>query len=172
MKNYLIGPRKKYSFVLSFSLFISAVTTPVFAGGENSTLCDSSEDIYFSCPLVGGKTVSICASGNDKPASGYVQYRYGVPGKVELIFPQKKDPPKGRFFIVNASEGSVNMDIIKFKTGRYTYLVAQAFVGFLTVLKDDKVVLRQSCDAGGDAFVSRLARKGIQTIPKSPEDFL
>jgi hypothetical protein len=43
-----------------------------------------------------------------------VQYRYGVPGKIELLYPQSKVPPKGRFYVVNASEGSVSLNIIKF----------------------------------------------------------
>ncbi|MEO6677546.1 MAG: hypothetical protein ABIO21_09225 [Pseudomonas sp.] len=144
------------------------------ASGEEDadvTLCAAKEDVYFSCPLPGGKIVSVCASGNDQPSAGYVQYRYGSQDKIEMIYPQKELPPKGKFFIVNASEGSVNKDIIKFKNGKYTYIVAQAFVSFLTVLKDDKVVLRKSCGEGGNAFISRSARQGVESTPKSAEDF-
>jgi hypothetical protein len=72
---------------------------------------------------------------------------------------------------VDASEGSVNLGLIKFKVGRYTYIVAQAFVSFLTVLKDGEVIFRKSCDAGGHAFINRAALKGIESVPKSEEDF-
>jgi hypothetical protein len=149
---------------------VSQETAPL-KGGQDGTLCSAEEDIYFSCPLSGGKTVSVCAQGNNKPTAGYVQYRYGVPGKIEMLYPQKNVPPKGKFFVVDASEGSVNLNNIKFKKGPYTYLVNQAFVSFLTVLKDDKVVFRQSCSAGGYSFVSRVARQGIEALPKSAEDF-
>ena len=149
---------------------VSQETAPL-QSGQDGTLCSAEEDIYFSCPLTGGKTVSVCAQGNDKPTAGYVQYRYGVPGKIEMLYPQKSVPPKGKFFVVDASEGSVNLNNIKFKKGPYTYLVNQAFVSFLTVLKDDKVVFRQSCSAGGYSFVSRVARQGIEELPKSAEDF-
>jgi hypothetical protein len=149
---------------------VSQETAPL-QGGQDGTLCSAEEDIYFSCPLTGGKTVSVCAQGNNKPTAGYVQYRYGVPGKIEMLYPQKNVPPKGKFFVVDASEGSVNLNNIKFKKGPYTYLVNQAFVSFLTVLKDDKVVFRQSCSAGGYSFVSRVARQGIEALPKSAEDF-
>lgn len=138
---------------------------------QDGALCSAEEGIYFSCPLTGGKTVSVCAQGNNKPAAGYVQYRYGVPGKIEMVYPQNNVPPKNKFFVVNASEGSVNLNIIKFKKGPYTYLVNQAFVSFLTVLKGDKVIFRQSCGAGGHAFVSRAAMQGIESLPKSAEDF-
>lgn len=149
---------------------VSQETAPL-QGGQDGTLCSAEEDIYFSCPLTGGKTVSVCAKGNNKPTAGYVQYRYGFPGKIEMLYPQKSVSPKGKFFVVDASEGSVNLNNIKFKKGPYTYLVNQAFVSFLTVLKDDKVVFRQSCSAGGYSFVSRVARQGIEALPKSAEDF-
>ncbi|WP_092297833.1 hypothetical protein [Pseudomonas sp. NFIX28] len=164
-------PRKNSLKVLFVFCIFSFVVSPIFAEEADITLCESYEDIYFSCPLPGGKIVSVCASGNDKPSSGYVQYRYGAPEKIELFYPRSKLPPEGRFYVVNASEGSVNLDIIKFYNGKYTYLVAQAFVSFLTVLKDDKAILRKSCEAGGYAFVSRAASKGIEALPKSAEDF-
>nr|WP_315445025.1 hypothetical protein [uncultured Pseudomonas sp.] len=149
---------------------VSQETAPL-KGEQEGTLCSDDEDIYFSCPLQGGKTVSICAQGNSKPTAGSVQYRFGVPGKIEMVYPKTASPPKGKFFVVDASEGSVNLNIIKFKSGAYTYLVNQAFVSYLSVLKDDKVVFRQSCSAGGYSFVSRVARQGIEALPKSAEDF-
>ncbi|WP_236427335.1 hypothetical protein [Pseudomonas syringae] len=149
---------------------VSQETAPL-QGGQNGTLCSDDEDIYFSCPLQGGKTVSICARGNSKPTAGSVQYRYGMPGKIEMSYPKTALPPKGKFFVVDASEGSVNLNIIKFKNGAYTYLVNQAFVSYLTVLKEDKVVFRQSCNAGGHAYVHRLADFGLEARPKSAEDF-
>ncbi|WP_460369293.1 hypothetical protein ACOYXF_25465 [Pseudomonas sp. Tul1A2] len=149
---------------------VSQETAPL-KGGQDGTLCSDDEDIYFSCPLQGGKTVSICARGNSKPTAGSVQYRYGVPGKIEMSYPKTALPPKGKFFVVDASEGSVNLNIIKFKSGVYTYLVNQAFVSYLSVLKGDKVVFRQSCNAGGDAYIHRAAIFGLETRPKSAEDF-
>ena len=149
---------------------VSQETAPL-KRGQDGTLCSDDESIYFSCPLQGGKTVSICAQGNSKPTAGSVQYRYGVPGKIEMVYPKTASPPKGKFFVVDASEGSVNLNIIKFKSGAYTYLVNQAFVSYLSVLKDDKVVFRQSCNAGGHAYVHRLADFGLETAPKSAEDF-
>jgi len=148
-----------------------AVQPALLTDEQNETLCSADEDIYFSCLLTGGKTVSVCAWGNNKPAAGAVQYRYGMPGKIEMLYPQNNAPPKDKFVVVNASEGSVNLNIIKFKKGPYTYLVNQAFVSFLTVLKGDKVIFRQSCGAGSHAFVSRAAMQGMESRPKSAEDF-
>ncbi|MBI6853283.1 hypothetical protein YA0002_10935 [Pseudomonas cichorii] len=158
-----------------FGLFFSAMffisSGHAYGDEVDVTLCASHEDIYFSCPLPGDKIVSVCASGNTETSAGYVQYRYGTPSNIEMIYPDKEIPPKGHLFLVNASEGSVNKDIIKFKNGSYTYIIAQSTVSSLSVLKNNKVVLRKSCNEGGNAFVSRAARQGIESIPKSAEDF-
>jgi hypothetical protein len=164
-------PKKEGLKFRSLLLMLGFFMSPAFAGEGDVTLCESHEDIYFSCPLPGGKVVSVCAHNNDKPSSGYVQYRYGAPEKIELVYPQSKVPPEGRFYVVNASEGSVSLNIIKFYNGRYTYLVAQAFKSFLTVLKDGKLVLRKSCERGSYSFINRKALKGIEALPKSAEDF-
>lgn len=163
--------RIKHFIVLIISVVFMGATVVAVCAENNPTLCASGEDVYFSCPLLGGKMVSVCASGNNDPRFGYVQYRYGLMDNIELIYPIKKSPPLGRFFLVDASEGSVNLGLIKFKVGSYTYIVAQAFVSFLTVLKDGEVIFRKSCDAGGHAFINRAALKGIETVPKNGEDF-
>ncbi|MEQ4224434.1 MULTISPECIES: hypothetical protein [Pseudomonas syringae group] len=161
-----------------FAVVVFLYAGPSYADSEQGdvdslgiTLCAAEEDVYFSCPLPGNKIVSVCASKNDTPSSGYVQYRYGVPDNIELSYPSTKNPPEGKFFLVDASEGSVNKGIIKFKNGRYTYLLAQSFVSYLTVLKDGKLLLRKNCDEGGYAFINRKADKGIEAMPKSDEDF-
>jgi hypothetical protein len=154
-----------------FGCFVSTAFAEEEQDAEDVALCSAQEDIYFSCPLPAGKIVSVCASGNVNPNSGYVQYRYGVPGKIELLYPQSKVPPKGRFYVVNASEGSVSLNIIKFYNGRYTYLVSQAYRSFLTVLKDGQLISRKSCERGSYSFINRKALKGVESLPKSAEDF-
>ncbi|MBX8606406.1 hypothetical protein K5D65_04335 [Pseudomonas cichorii] len=158
-------------FGLFFSVMILISSSQAYGDEVDVTLCASHEDVYFSCPLPGDKIVSVCASSNTEPSTGYVQYRYGTPSNIEMSYPEKEVPPKGHLFLVSASEGSINKDIIKFKNGSYTYIVAQSTVSSLSVLRNDKVVLRKSCNEGGNAFVSRAARQGIESIPKSAEDF-
>lgn len=173
----MIGHNRRIMFgknslrALAVALVFGFFMPSVIAGEGEVTLCESQEDIYFSCPIPGGKIVSVCALKNHDPSSGYVQYRYGTPGKLELVYPKSKLPPKGRFYVVNASEGSANLNTIKFYSGRYTYFVAQAFTSYLTVLKDGKLVLRKSCEDGGYAFINWSALKGIESLPKSAEDF-
>ena len=174
IQHFVFYMLKTRFFRVFFAVFIFVSFVPsAFSEEEveDITLCSVQEDIYFSCPLPGGKIVSICALGNNSPNSGYVQYRYGVPEKTELLYPQSKDPPKGRFYVVNASEGGVSLNIIKFYNGKYTYLVSQAYRSFLTVLKNGELVTRKSCDRGGYSFINRKALKGVESLPKSAEDF-
>lgn len=39
---------------------------------DNRTLCNEGEEVYFSCPLDNGATVSVCARDNTAPNRGYV----------------------------------------------------------------------------------------------------
>ncbi|MEE4465544.1 hypothetical protein V2S84_26040, partial [Azotobacter chroococcum] len=57
-----------------------------------------------------------------------------------MSFPTKITPPKGVFKLVNASEGSVNKDILKFKNGDYTYLVHQSYISGLSVIRKKSVI--------------------------------
>src|ERR1044071_2779627 len=61
-----------------------------------NSLCARTEQIIFSCltkrsgsssPTTPAKIVSLCASRDLDKERGYLQYRYGLPGKVELEFP-------------------------------------------------------------------------------------
>lgn len=138
---------------------------------EDPTLCATNEDIYFSCPLSNGRIVSICAHGNNSPRAGYVQYRYGSLGNIELAYPPRRTPPESIFYYVNATEGSASRDVLKFKNGRYVYVLYQAFFSGLTVLQDGKVIFKETCEAGANAIINRKVGRGITAVPKSEEDF-
>src|SRR6187401_870618 len=63
---------------------------------QAGTLCEQTEKIVFSCPIVNSrKIVSLCSSKELTKEKGYLQYRFGVPGKIELEFPnQREQTPK------------------------------------------------------------------------------
>lgn len=167
--------RRKVSYIpLLMFVLTTGLSSHSFSqeiNSEDATLCDTQEDIYFSCHLMGGRIVSVCASRGATATTGYVQYRYGLPTSLEMSFPNKNTPPKGVFKFVNASEGSVNKDILKFKNGDYTYIIHQGYISGLAVIRKKKVIFRQDCISGSYAFISRKARQVIEEIKKSEEDF-
>lgn len=66
--------------------------------GFAQTLCRRGETVYFSCRISGKpKVVSLCGSGPDSirklsaRTGAWLQYRFGVPGKPELVLPQRLD---------------------------------------------------------------------------------
>src|SRR6266480_5829555 len=55
---------------------------------QSNSLCTKDERVVFSCPVKRpAKIVSVCASKDLTSEHGYLQYRFGLPGKIELEFP-------------------------------------------------------------------------------------
>src|ERR1041385_3044873 len=56
-----------------------------------TSLCAKDEKVIFSCPLMrSAKMVSLCSSPKLTKDAGYLQYRFGLPGKIELEFPDHR----------------------------------------------------------------------------------
>lgn len=62
---------------------IGLLAVPAWAAESH---CRAQEHIIFSCS-VGKKTVSVCASADLSATTGYLQYRFGPKGALELVFP-------------------------------------------------------------------------------------
>ena len=62
---------------------IGCLAAPAWAAESH---CRAQERIVFSCSL-GKKTVSVCASADLSATTGYLQYRFGPRGALELAFP-------------------------------------------------------------------------------------
>ena len=55
------------------------------------TLCQKDEVTFFNCEIKGSaKVASLCGSPQLDAHRGYVQYRFGRVGKIELTFPQER----------------------------------------------------------------------------------
>lgn len=75
-----------------------AAGQPGIGGAETSpglSLCATEETVVFSCRTVGkkAKLLSLCGSKVLDEKTGYIQYRFGQPGNVELEFPKEKQIP-------------------------------------------------------------------------------
>jgi hypothetical protein len=61
--------------------------------------CAPGEQVVMSCTIEGKtKVLSLCASPGATAEQGYLQYRYGNPGNVELEYPSDRSVPPGRAF--------------------------------------------------------------------------
>lgn len=93
---------------------------------QPNTLCAKSERIIFSClsRRTGSqvaKLVSLCASRDLTKDHGYLQYRYGLPGKVELEYPNSRTGTQPRFKYHHYMRYRVDLTEINFEVEGYEY---------------------------------------------------
>jgi hypothetical protein len=92
-----------------------------------STLCLSAEENIFSCHTAAKKTISVCASKDLAPDRGYLQYRFGSPGKVEVAVPADRSVSPAN----SALSGTLVFSgggggYLRFTAGDYDYVVYTA----------------------------------------------
>ena len=88
------------------------------------SLCDSKKEIVsYTCELVNKKMVSICASRNLAPGTGYIVYRYGQPGNIELSYPKELQNTTGLFFYSNRWAQLDGQTSLSFFNKPYRYTV-------------------------------------------------
>ena len=84
------------------------------AQGKNlqvNTLCAKDERVIFACVLKQpAKIVSVCASKNVTSETGYLQYRFGLPGKVELEFVLEHRIQRGDHRLIHVVQQVANAD--------------------------------------------------------------
>jgi hypothetical protein len=89
-----------------------------------TSLCTKDEKVVFSCPLRRStKIVSLCSSQKLTKDAGYLQYRFGVPGKIELEFPDVRDESLKAFRYSHYFRAKVDSTEVSFSRNGYTYAV-------------------------------------------------
>lgn len=118
--------------LLPFTMCVTVLFAPMLApaasaapaGKPSASLCDpAAEETVFQC-RAGKKLVAVCASQNWSHAKGFLQYRYGTPGAVELRIPESASTPpeaSARVGTITLSGGGGAM--LRFKSGDYNYTV-------------------------------------------------
>lgn len=91
---------------------------PVMAG----TLCKSSEKVVFSCQIKStGRIASVCSSTRLTHDEGYLQYRYGTPESIELVYPSTKDRTQDHFYWGKTHVYGGSVSDLSFMSGKYLY---------------------------------------------------
>lgn len=111
----------------AIGLAFAASIIGVQAGGAAAapTLCRPDETVIFSCPT-GAHTVSICASKTLSRTEGYMQYRYGADGKIDLSYPDLSTRPADAFTVGNLSFSGGGGSWLRFSKGPYVYTIFSA----------------------------------------------
>ena len=131
---------------ISISIFVLALALVCLAaaGANNSlttassqpgarqpnTLCARNERVIFSCPVKRpAKIVSVCASKDLASDRGYLQYRFGLPGKVELEYPKDRQGTQAKFQYSHYFRAQFDLTAINFTIDGYQYSVFDDYNG-------------------------------------------
>jgi hypothetical protein len=108
-------------------LALLLILFPTIAYAEDS-LCAPTEQVLFSCSIgKAEKIASLCGSPELKKGSGYLQYRYGVRGKIELVFPATKDNSLEKFRYAHYFRYQIDRAQVSFSNGGFEYSVFTSY---------------------------------------------
>lgn len=108
----------------------SEASTAVAQALQRNSLCARDERVIFSCPIrKPAKIVSLCASRNLTADQGYLQYRFGVPGKVELEFPKDRTGTQQKFQYMHYFRARFDLTEISFNLDGYEYQITDDYNG-------------------------------------------
>jgi len=83
------------------------------------SLCADGEQVLLSWQVIkNAKLVSLCASRDFGKDTGYIQYRFGRPGAIELEFPNARTATQSQFTYSHYFRARVDRTEISFKTDR------------------------------------------------------
>lgn len=100
------------------------------AAAVTRSLCRSDEQIIFNCAVAkGSKLVSLCGSKSLDNRRGYLQYRFGAPGAIELQFPSARANTQLAFRYAHYFRAQVDRSEITFDNGDYRYTLFDYYEG-------------------------------------------
>lgn len=152
--------------ILILSTSVSLPYAQALQYKENS-LCSAQEAIYFSCTLENKKIVSLCG----EEGGHNLKYRYGTQALIELSYPSEQPKKGNAFYRINASGGSVQMDIIKFKIGAYTYNLYNSFFDGIAVWGPHGLALKKTCESNIQQNIKLDLLKQIPETPQQDNNF-
>src|ERR1043165_300663 len=109
--------------LLLISVIVMTPRTNSSAGAPAlNTLCAKDERVIFRCLLRRpAKVVSVCPSKDLTSDKGYLQYRFGVPGKIELEFPKDRANTQQQFEYSHYFRARVDLTEINFTVDGVSY---------------------------------------------------
>lgn len=122
-------------------VFSLAVSQPYSSSlyTKPASLCGKNEQVIFSCLMQkSAKLLSLCGSQELDAQKGYVQYRFGNPGKIELEYPAERKDTQSAFSYSRYTRPLVTYLSLRFETNGYEYSIHQDDV------EDIKPAVRES----------------------------
>lgn len=102
-------------------LFFGFAAENAAAQKKAKSLCQADEQTIWSCQTTKNKLASVCASKDLTEDKGFVQYRFGVLGKVELEFPKDRKDSQKAFKYSRYTRPLVTMLTLSFENNGVLY---------------------------------------------------
>ncbi|HEX6650497.1 MAG TPA: hypothetical protein VF075_13195 [Pyrinomonadaceae bacterium] len=97
---------------------------------QAGSLCQRDEKVVFSCTVTkAAKIVSLCSSKQLTKEQGYLQYRFGLPDKVELEYPKQRGRPQDAFKYSHYFRAQVDLTELSFSSNGYEYSIVDDYNG-------------------------------------------
>ena len=134
--------RLKSYLLLSGLIGIGAATQLMAA----DTLCSNEETVEFNCSF-GKKLISVCASNDLATDKGYLQYRFGRNGALEIQLPEAQTPPGTLVKSGTLSGPGGNGAYLRFSNEAFNYVVyaSKGKKAGVVVEKGDKLISHVKC---------------------------
>ncbi len=96
------------------------------AKGGPDSLCAKTENVIFNCRIEKStKLLSVCGSKDLDQTKGYLQYRFGRTGAIELEFPADRQNTQKQFGYSRYTRPLVTYLTLSFETNGYEYSLHQ-----------------------------------------------
>jgi len=103
-------------------------TKPTARALQPNTLCAKNERVIFACLLRRpAKIVSVCASKDLTRDTGYLQYRFGLPAKIELEYPKDRTGTQQKFEYTHYMRALVDLNEINFSVEGVNYSIVDDY---------------------------------------------
>ena len=111
----------------------------------STSLCRVEEQAFFSCAVTGSaKFISLCGSKSLDARRGYLQYRFGKPGAVELQFPRARANTQRVFRYAHYLRARVDRTEVTFDNEGYRYVIFDYYEGDIKpTVRDSGVRVRR-----------------------------
>lgn len=96
---------------------------------QGRMLCAGNEKLYFGAVTTGGKMVCLCGSPALTAERGYLQYRFGRPGRVELEYPAERAGSQRLFYYAHYARHQYEWASVRFKNKEYNYRIYYSYDG-------------------------------------------
>ncbi|MCS7080858.1 MAG: hypothetical protein NZ585_12535 [Chloracidobacterium sp.] len=126
-------PTPKLLTTLALALLVglpsSASDALAAAQSRGRMLCAGKERLFFGAVTTSGKMVCLCGSPNLTAEQGYLQYRFGRPGRVELEYPTERAGSQRLFYYAHYARYQREWASVRFKNNEYNYRIYYSYDG-------------------------------------------